>query len=149
MKKKIVKALVAGLIGLQLIGCSNQNTTNTEEAPEVTVTGETTEAEEKRVQIYFKDINAGEYVTLGDYKGLEIVSNVVTISDEDVDSYIEYMLSMSPGELEEVTDREVVENGDVANIDYVGTKDGVAFDGGQFPILVQIPVYRSVGAINS
>ena len=126
MKKKIAKVLVAGLVGLQLIGCSNQNTANTEETQEITEAAENTE----RVPIYFKEINAEEYVTLGDYKGLEVVSNVVTISDEDVDSYIEYMLSMSPGELEEITDRDVVENGDVANIDYVGKKDGVAFDGG-------------------
>ena len=126
MKKKLGKVLVAGLVGLQLIGCSNQNTANTEETQEITEAAENTE----RVPIYFKEINAEEYVTLGDYKGLEVVSNVVTISDEDVDSYIEYMLSMSPGELEEITDRDVVENGDVANIDYVGKKDGVAFDGG-------------------
>ena len=129
MKKKIAKVLVAGLVGLQLIGCSNQNTANTEETQEVTEAAENTEVTE-RVPIYFKEINAEEYVTLGDYKGLEVVSNVVTVSDEDVDSYIEYMLSMSPGELEEITDRDVVENGDVANIDYVGKKDGVAFDGG-------------------
>ena len=126
MKKKIAKVLVAGLVGLQLIGCSNQNTANTEETQEITEAAENTE----RVPIYFKEINAEEYVTLGDYKGLEVVSNVVTVSDEDVDSYIEYMLSMSQGELEEITDRDVVENGDVANIDYVGKKDGVAFDGG-------------------
>ena len=127
MKKKMAKVLVAGLIGLQLIGCSNQNTANTEETQEITA--ETAE-DTTIVPIYFKEINAEEYVTLGDYKGLEVVSNVVTISDEDVDSYIEYMLSMSGTTLEEITDRDVVENGDVANIDYVGKKDGVAFDGG-------------------
>ena len=128
MKKKIAKVLVAGLIGLQLIGCSNQNTANTEENKETTETAENTEA--ASVSIYFNEINADEYVTLGDYKGLEVVSNVVTITDADVDAYIEYMLSMSGGALEEVTDRDVVENGDVANIDYIGKKDGVAFDGG-------------------
>ena len=32
--------------------------------------------------------------------------------------------------LQEITDRDTVESGDVANIDYVGKKDGVAFDGG-------------------
>ena len=123
MKKKLAKVLVAGLIGLQLIGCSNQNTENTNENQETTV-----ENTEKEI-MYFNEINVDEYVTLGDYKGLEIVSNSIEISDEEVDSYIEYLLSMS-GELEEVTDRDVVQNGDVANIDYEGKKDGVAFEGG-------------------
>ena len=127
MKKKIAKVLLAGLIGLQMMGCSNQKTENTEEKQ--TATQESTEEAENKVSIYFNEINADEYVTLGDYKGLEVVSTVKTISDEEVESSIQYMLSMS-GELKEVTDRDVIENGDVANIDYVGKKDGVAFDGG-------------------
>ena len=126
MKRKIAKVLVAGLIGLQLIGCSNQKTENTEENKEVVENAESAEA----TVVYFDEINADEYVTLGDYKGLEVVSTVQSIGDEEVDSYIEYMLSSTSGELEEVTDRDVIENGDVANIDYVGKKDGVAFDGG-------------------
>ena len=123
MKKKIGKVLVAGLVGLQLIGCSNQSTANTEEKQETAV-----EITEKEI-MYFNEIAVDEYVTLGDYKGVEVTSSVVEISDEDVDDYIEYMLSMSE-EMQEVTDRDVVENGDIANIDYEGKKDGVAFDGG-------------------
>ena len=114
MKRKIAKVLVMALLGLQLIGCSNQKKENTEEVKE----------------IYFEDINADEYVTLGEYKGLQVVSNQKTITDEDVDGYIEYMLTLTPGEKEEITNRDVVANGDVANIDYVCKKDGVAFDGG-------------------
>lgn len=120
MKKKIGKVLVAGLIGLQLIGCSNQTTANTEEKQE---TAETTEI------LRFNEIDADAYVTLGDYKGLEVVGSSTEISDEEVESYIEYLLSMS-GEVTEVTDRDVVQNGDIANIDYEGKKDGVAFEGG-------------------
>ena len=121
MKRKIVLGLVMLLIGLQLIGCSNKTEENTNE--------ETTVATENYAAIYFKDIELGDNVVLGDYKNLEVVNNVTVITDEDVDNYINYMLSMSP-ELVEVTDRDVVEIGDVANIDYVGKKDGVAFDGG-------------------
>ena len=121
MKRKIALGLVMLLIGLQLIGCSNETKENTKEETGVTA--------ENSVTVYFKDIDVADNVILGDYKNLEVINNVVTITDEDVDSYITYMLSMSP-ELVEVTDRDVVENGDVANIDYVGKKDGVAFDGG-------------------
>ena len=121
MKRKLALGLVMLLIGLQLIGCSNETKENTNE--------ETTSATESYEAIYFKDIEIGEKVVLGDYKNLEVVSTVSAITDEDVDNYIDYMLSMSP-ELVEVTDRDVVEIGDVANIDYEGKKDGVAFDGG-------------------
>ena len=44
MKRKIAKVLVAGLIGLQLIGCSNQKTENTEENKEVAENAESAEA---------------------------------------------------------------------------------------------------------
>ncbi len=121
MKRKLALGLVMLLIGLQLIGCSNESKENTQEETSITT--------ESGVTVYFKDIEVADKVVLGDYKNLEVINNVVTITDEDVDSYITYMLSMSP-ELVEVTDRDVVENGDVANIDYEGKKDGVAFDGG-------------------
>ena len=121
MKRKLTLGLVMLLIGLQLIGCGNKTEENTNEEA-----GSVTESYEA---IYFKDIEISDKVALGDYKNLEVVSNVTAITDEDVDNYIDYMLSMSP-ELAEVTDRDVVEIGDVANIDYEGKKDGVAFDGG-------------------
>ena len=121
MKRKLTLGLVMLLIGLQLIGCGNKTEENTNE--------ETSSVTESYEAIYFKDIEISDKVALGDYKNLEVVSNVTAITDEDVDNYIDYMLSMSP-ELAEVTDRDVVENGDVANIDYEGKKDGVAFDGG-------------------
>lgn len=128
MKRKITKILMAGLIGLQLIGCSNQTNENTEEKTEEAASE--VAANEETAMIYFDEINSGEYVTLGEYKGLQVVNTVQTIGEEEVDSYIEYMMAAAGGELEEITDRDVVENGDVANIDYVGKKDGVAFDGG-------------------
>ena len=121
MKRKLTLGLVMLLIGLQLIGCGNKTEENTNE--------ETSSVTESYEAIYFKDIEISDKVALGDYKNLEVVSNVTAITDEDVDNYIDYMLSMSP-ELAEVTDRDVVEIGDVANIDYEGKKDGVAFDGG-------------------
>jgi len=126
MKRKIAKVLVTGLIGLQLIGCSNQNNENAEDNKGTIDNVASTES----AMIYFDEINTDEYVTLGEYKGLEVVNTEQNISDDEVDSYIEYMLAATGGELEEITDRDVIENGDVANIDYVGKKDGVAFDGG-------------------
>ena len=120
MKRSIAKVLVAGLIGLQLIGCSNENKETTEN---------TQVAESTASMIYFDEIDVENTVTLGQYMGVEVVNSAVTVSDEEVEAYIEYMMSMYSN-LEEVTDRDVVENGDVANIDFEGKKDGVAFEGG-------------------
>ena len=103
MKRKLTLGLVMLLIGLQLIGCGNKTEENTNE--------ETSSVTESYEAIYFKDIEISDKVALGDYKNLEVVSNVTAITDEDVDNYIDYMLSMSP-ELAEVTDRDVVEIGD-------------------------------------
>ncbi|MCM1156224.1 MAG: trigger factor [Roseburia sp.] len=78
---------------------------------------------------FLSGIEAADYVTLGEYKGVEVVASEESISDEDVDSYVEYIRSMSASKVE-VTDRDTVENGDIVNIDYIGYRDGEAFEGG-------------------
>ena len=50
-----------------------------------------------------------------------------TVTDEDVEEIIQYALDSNPNMVE--VDRAAAE-GDTVNIDYVGKKDGVAFDGG-------------------
>ncbi len=67
-------------------------------------------------------------VTLGEYKGLSVTSPDTTITDEQVEQQIGYVLSANP-DMVAITDRPA-QNGDVVNIDYVGMKDGEAFDGG-------------------
>ena len=69
-----------------------------------------------------------DYVKLGGYKGIIVENAVMDVTDEDVDYQLENTMSMSA---EEVEDPETqIEDGDIANIDYEGKKDGVAFDGG-------------------
>lgn len=68
-------------------------------------------------------------VTMPDYMNLEVEDvELIAVSDEDVQGYIDYMLSANV-QTTEITDR-AVEEGDTVNIDYVGLLDGVAFDGG-------------------
>ncbi len=76
-----------------------------------------------------KKINALDYVTLGDYKGLAVTRMATDISEEDVEKQVNRMLDAF-AVLKPVTDRKTVEEGDVANIDYEGSIDGVVFDGG-------------------
>lgn len=62
-------------------------------------------------------------VTVGEYKGLALTSVSQAAVDEEIQAMLEYY-----SELVEV-DR-AAEEGDTVNIDYVGLKDGVAFEGG-------------------
>lgn len=66
--------------------------------------------------------------SIGDYKNITIEVANQTVSDEDVETTIQYMLSSAP-ELNPVTGR-ALQVGDVSNIDFVGKLDGVAFEGG-------------------
>ena len=67
-------------------------------------------------------------VTLGDYKGIEVVKEEVSISDEQVEAELDRMA-------QNVASTETVERaaemGDTANIDFEGFDNGVAFDGGK------------------
>ncbi|MBO6149190.1 MAG: trigger factor [Lachnospiraceae bacterium] len=68
------------------------------------------------------------YITLGDYKGLTVHMEDATVSADDVEKEISASLQYKKTQ-ETVTDRPV-EEGDTVNIDFVGYKDGVAFEGG-------------------
>ncbi len=64
---------------------------------------------------------------LGKYEGVAITApEPYTVTEADVDSYIQYYVL--PSYIASVDD--AAQLGDTVNIDYVGTKDGVAFDGG-------------------
>jgi len=78
---------------------------------------------------YLSKIKASDYVTLGTYKGIEVTQPEPEVTDEYVDSYIEYLRSQR-AVTTEVTDRTTVQEGDTVNIDYTGYRDGVAFEGG-------------------
>lgn len=78
---------------------------------------------------YLSEIDLEKYVTsLGEYKGMELSATKQTVTDEDVEDYIAYLLD-SAKEKVEVTGR-AVQTGDVVNIDFEGKKDDVAFEGG-------------------
>lgn len=77
---------------------------------------------------YLKDIKASDYVTLGNYIGIEASAAEPVVEDGMVDMYLAYyVLPQVPAE--EVTGR-AIEEGDIANIDFVGYLDGEAFEGG-------------------
>lgn len=67
-------------------------------------------------------------VTLGEYKGLKVEKHEHPVTDEDVDAKIEQDRQKNAREVT-VEDR-AVQDDDIVNLDYAGSVDGVAFEGG-------------------
>lgn len=63
-----------------------------------------------------------------DYKGIEYVETKTVITDEDVQYYVDNLLSAYATSTSVTTG--VANDGDTVNIDFLGKIDGVAFDGG-------------------
>ncbi len=67
-------------------------------------------------------------VTLGEYKGVEVEKHQHPVTDEMIDERIQRDVDKA-STTEDVEGR-AVEAQDIVNLDYVGTVDGVAFEGG-------------------
>jgi trigger factor len=77
-----------------------------------------------------KDMNVEKYVTVGEYIGLEVNASSTAIDEAELENMTASLFqSMVTAESGGITDR-VVEEGDTVNINFVGTMDGVAFEGG-------------------
>lgn len=78
---------------------------------------------------FLKDIKAEDYVTLGNYKGIEASAQAPSVPDGQVDYYIEQQY-LTPHMMTKEEAGRPVQEGDIANIDFTGYQDGVAFPGG-------------------
>lgn len=118
MKKLAALALSAVMI-LSLAACGNSQESVEEEKP------------------FFQREDGAHIITgyksgdvkLGQYTGLTYKPESVEVSDEEINAEFDSFVS-SWKSLVEVTDRTVVQDGDVVDIDYAGYRDGVAFEGG-------------------
>ena len=69
-----------------------------------------------------------DYVTLCDYKNISVSRSEVELSDEDMQAQIDKLLKAHP---DYDTDTSIkIKDGDTINLDYVGSIDGVEFQGG-------------------
>lgn len=89
---------------------------------------EVKEADDKSVTLVFHCVVMPE-VTLKEYKGLDIHKEEVSVTDEDVEKEVERIQNRYADWVLREEDQ-AAENGDQVTIDYVGTIDGVPFDGG-------------------
>ena len=80
---------------------------------------------------YLENVRALDYVTLPDnYTALPIKKSDITPSAEDIQAQVDNLLAQY-ATTQEVTGR-AAQSGDIVNINYAGTVDGVAFTGGSF-----------------
>lgn len=127
MKQKSIKLAVALLTAFLLTGCgANQEAdagtdTNTDKTTNTTI-----------VTTPLHELQVDQYVTLGDYNNLTVEIDPMYLPNVEDSEVLEVMNSLYLNYLTKedgITDRKV-ENGDTVIIDYVGKKNGVAFDGG-------------------
>lgn len=137
MKRKVFLAALMLCAALSVSGCGEKETdtdqgtqsqedTNTEDEEEASQTEEESE-EDQGIRIVSVD-EVSKYVTVSEYMGMELDNTVAPVSDEKIQSRIESDLENNAILITDTN--ETVQNGDITNINYVGTIDGEAFDGG-------------------
>ncbi len=135
MMKKSLKVCMWGLAAVMMVsGCSKKAESTPETTPAVAdasveTTGDSsdetgTEAQAQEPPVL---VDPGKVEKLGDYKGVTFTPLSTEVTDQDVEDRIQSLIAAYP-EYQEV--ERAAQEGDVVNIDYVGKKDGVAFEGG-------------------
>ena len=114
MKNKAIALALCGLMMFTLAACGGKNTAGSGSAK----TSEDVEY----------DVN--DYVTLGDYQNLEVeITGDYTVDQSDVDAMVDSLIANAAPCVEDPS-QTVVAADSLVNVDYVGKKDGEAFDGG-------------------
>lgn len=128
MKRRLLGVMLAATMAASLVACSNK-----EESATTTSTVNTDITAEEYADTIIANANIYKnYLTLNseDYlnREIDVDESEYTVSDDDVNSQLETLL-------EQLTETEnvyegVTAEGDVINLDYSGSLDGVAFSGG-------------------
>lgn len=147
MKKKIIVALLAcTMISLTACGDAKKDDNTAGDSAVTAETPETSETQESDVDdsFYTADIDLSveaepevanpvietDSIAIGEYHNIEIEKvEVEEVTDESVQSEFDAYMDAFNKEVE-VTDRDTLENGDIADIDFVGKIDGEEFEGG-------------------
>ncbi len=93
---------------------------------------------------FYKGIKASEIVQLPDYKGVTLSKADVYPTTEEIDEEFNYYFNSYPIYCDTDEDRAVAD-GDIINIDYVGSIDGVEFESGNTK---GMGTYVTVGVTN-
>ena len=82
-----------------------------------------------RVPDPYKGINIEDYVEIADYNKVQAKTEKITVTEKELTTELNNRLEAE--KKVEKSKSGVVENGDTVNIDYVGSIDGVKFEGGE------------------
>ena len=133
--KRLLAGTLAALMLLTAASCGKTNGEKTTASSTADTSGTTEATEYTPTEQNWPDgfdytaINLADYIKLGKYKGLTVTLTTSSeITAADVEKYIEDVRTQHSRTVE-ITDRGA-KNGDELVIDYKGTLDGVAFDGG-------------------
>ncbi|MGP1613024.1 MAG: trigger factor [Catonella sp.] len=126
MKRRIYLMTAITMVALAFTACGG-NTENNKSSNASSASGSVVSSTKDNVNTAALDFNPSDYIEkLGNYKGLEYEKVDTGATDAEIEERVKAFLKNYP---KKITDREI-KNGDTANIDYVGKKDGVAFEGG-------------------
>ena len=121
MKKKLLAAFLATAMVLSLTACGDKDDK------------EDTKNNADVDTFVLSEENLDSYITLNDdYDVFNVEIKPIEVTDSDINSQIDNLIldkAASSEKLQTLVNR-AVEDGDTVIIDYVGTKDGVAFEGG-------------------
>ena len=140
-KNKILITAVAALTAVSMAACNSNSTPEAttaaettaaagETATESTVAAESVDPEVEKLENTevpeMPDVKDMGYIKMADLSTLTVETTPKqVVDDEMIDSQINSLLSAYKDEVDEAA-----KDGDTVNIDYVGTIDGVEFDGG-------------------
>lgn len=138
-KGKVPQAMVEKMYGVQIFFEDAANALigpNYEEAaaeskldivsqPEIDVV----QIEKGKPFIFTAEVAVKPDVTLGTYKGVEVLKSVIEVTDEEIDAEVKKEQEQNSRTID-VDDRAAA-MGDIVTIDFKGTVDGIAFEGGE------------------
>ena len=118
-KRRIVALSIVASFTLGICGCSCSNSGST------TTDTNSTKAEAQ------SDYNPLDYVTLGQYEGVtvEINKSDYEVTEDKIEDKMKDLCGYTTT-YEADPDKKVVKQDSIVNVDYVGKKDGVPFEGG-------------------
>lgn len=131
-RKKLVSYALVMVMALSMVACNSKDSNVTDNSENVVSDSSADDNSEETTEAFNK-IDAStyvwsDYVTLGEYKGVEVEVPSVEVTDEEVEEKVQSLLSYyaTTNDITEGT----VEEGHTVNIDYTGYINDVQFDGG-------------------
>jgi len=125
MKTYLTKLIALALVlVLVMSGCGDKTTGDGTTGAEGTTEAAKLEPLEPLIEIE----NISDYVTLGQYRGVEAEKGTVEVTEKELQEAIDEIRSYYSTSKQ--VKEGVIAEGDTAGIDYMGKLDGVAFEGG-------------------